>query len=198
MQIFLPYTEIQPITRMAMRHYSYTAVRLDGDDAYSEYLGQRWAAGEDFINVEHDVAPWLGSIEELEECPEPWCAFLSDSALWAPTLCLARFRRELLLEHPVDWALQRSAIDDHWHASGKKTWQYCDAWMRGQLEVRGVFAHRHGPPVLNANATLLEGYRLPFFEFNPGDDPRVSSHIAETWYREAASCESANSLWGLS
>lgn len=174
MRVFLPYTRIQPVTRYAMRHYEYTAVRLDGTDGYSRFLEERWNEAEDFVNVEHDVIPWRGAIEEIKACPQPWCTFLTDvdnKMFRIPTLNVAKFGAQLLRDHPIDWAAQR--VDKF------PSWQHCDSWIKIGLETRGVEVHYHSPAVINANPLLVEFYARAFSEV-PGDRPETRLHFRET------------------
>jgi hypothetical protein len=48
---------------------------LGHDTAYAELVAELWRAGETFVIVEDDIAPWPGAIAELEACPHFWCGF---------------------------------------------------------------------------------------------------------------------------
>ena len=75
-RVFVPCTDVQPGTRVALLGYEPEYVDVSADrHAYWRYFADRWAAGETFISCEHDVVPWPGALESLTECPEPWCAF---------------------------------------------------------------------------------------------------------------------------
>lgn len=43
------------------------------DLAYGELLSYLWKYGEGFILLEHDVVPFPGAMDKLEECDEDWC-----------------------------------------------------------------------------------------------------------------------------
>ena len=75
MKIFVPYTVILPETQACLEPYEYIPVKMVGDDDYHNYFTERWQNGERFINCEHDTIFHNGAIEELEKCPEEWCAF---------------------------------------------------------------------------------------------------------------------------
>jgi hypothetical protein len=48
---------------------------MEDDFAYGRLLTELWNQGETFIVVEHDIVPWLGALEHLAACPQPYCAF---------------------------------------------------------------------------------------------------------------------------
>ena len=74
-RIFVPYTELQVATQVALIPYPYEPIELTDDYQYWQFLRERWEAGENFINIEHDCIPWPGAIESLEQCPYNWCGF---------------------------------------------------------------------------------------------------------------------------
>jgi hypothetical protein len=48
---------------------------VDGNEGYAELVAGLWERGEGFILVEHDVCPWVGAIQQLMDCENPWCSF---------------------------------------------------------------------------------------------------------------------------
>lgn len=76
MNIFVPFTKVQPHTMVAMMWYLHhtTFVDVSGDDwGYVHYFEQRWREHKTFINVEHDVIPGPGVLDHMWSCPEHWC-----------------------------------------------------------------------------------------------------------------------------
>src|ERR1700752_1918127 len=78
MRIFCPFTDVHNATLTALSKYFWTEllfVDCSQEWAFPNYFRQRWNEGETFINIEHDVVPWLGAVEELWDCPHDWCYF---------------------------------------------------------------------------------------------------------------------------
>jgi len=150
MKIYVPYFPgIREATRVALIGYPYIPAEAAGLYGYQEFFRGRWAAGESFIVVEHDVVPWPGSLEGLRDCPEPWCAHnfhlhlhrrykLTDPGATPPLGC-AKITAAFIEATP-------GLFDE------PCGWEYCDQRVRDN----GVFAvHEHFPGVVNANAVLL-------------------------------------------
>jgi hypothetical protein len=47
----------------------------NGRPTYDELLSDLWSRGEGFIMLEHDVVPYAGALEAINECAEPWCGY---------------------------------------------------------------------------------------------------------------------------
>lgn len=45
----------------------------DHEKDYGRYWDERWRLGQSFINVEQDVVPIAPVLEEMWNCPEPYC-----------------------------------------------------------------------------------------------------------------------------
>jgi hypothetical protein len=74
MRIFCPFTHLRSETYVALKDYPVTFLPLiDHASDYWRHFHERWKEGETFINVEHDVVPLVGVLQELWDCPEPYC-----------------------------------------------------------------------------------------------------------------------------
>ena len=104
MRIVVPYARLWPETKAALdatgREVEYFYVG-GSPTAYHELLLDIWHQGEGFLVVEQDVVPYVGAIEELEQCPEPWAGkpYWIGSGFYA-YLGFTRFSDTLLREHP--------------------------------------------------------------------------------------------------
>lgn len=149
-KLFVPYTTIQPATKMVLMHYNYDPVRMTDSDSYLNFFKKRWEEGESFINIEHDVIFGRGAIEELERCPKGWCAFGTsesdsfDNGTTAP-LALAKFSSWFIEEYPNLWKEKPVELKDY----KNPTWQICDIWIQRYMEPK--VCHQHYPSIVNAN-----------------------------------------------
>jgi hypothetical protein len=78
MKVYCPHTDLTPETRAALdaSGYEWTPIDVSGSDtAYTEFLQKIWRRGETFAIVEHDIVPWRGALEQLDDCHHPWCGF---------------------------------------------------------------------------------------------------------------------------
>ena len=66
---------------------------------YGKTLADCWTSGQEFINVEHDIAPWEGAIKQLEECTGELCLFGYPRAQ-SGSLGLIRFSQSLIDRFP--------------------------------------------------------------------------------------------------
>lgn len=46
----------------------------EGQFGYGKHLARLWG-GEGFVLLEHDVVPWVGAIQQLQDCEGDWCGF---------------------------------------------------------------------------------------------------------------------------
>lgn len=72
MRIFIPFTHLRCETFLACPGAILYPLS-DHEKGYGVYWLDRWMAGETFINVEQDVVPLHGVLEEMWNCPEPYC-----------------------------------------------------------------------------------------------------------------------------
>lgn len=152
MNLHVPYTCVREATQIVLRSYPGAMLHyMDGEGAYLAYWKQRWAEGSTFINLEHDVVPWPGAIEQINACPEDWCSFGygPDWDLFTGTapFGLAKFTDRFIAEFPEVWI----AYDKGWGLN----WRGCDAHFTGYMKTRSIFPHQHRPAVLNANPKFL-------------------------------------------
>lgn len=154
MLVRVPFTEIQPATRVALHRYEpYEAAKIDGTHTYLRYWKECWRRGQSFINVEHDVVPWPGALEELWECSALWCAFgyhvndcfADHERSLFPYLGCVKITSELITQLP-----------DAWTFESVPRWDELDGWFARHARVRGFDVHQHFPPVVNANPVLLD------------------------------------------
>jgi hypothetical protein len=146
MKIFVPYTEIDPVTAQELKAYNYTPIMMINDNDYQEYFKQRWAEGEPFINCEHDALLWSGAIEQLEQCNEDWCAFgvydqdsFVDKIGTTPTLNLVKFSGSFIKRY-----------HDLWNAPVFGKWRRLDAHIYIEVTANhGEICHQHFPVVMN-------------------------------------------------
>jgi hypothetical protein len=196
MKIFIPYTSILPETLKCLEPYDYTPVKMVEENDYPHYFQKRWEEGESFITIEHDTVFEPGAIEELENCPEEWCAYSIGGydAVWdkenakvkilpysikhfvdgiAPTLALIKFESSFIKKYPDLWDGLPERTDL------KQRWMWCDGWLDGYTRSRDILCHQHYKNVINANPkykTLLElekTGRIHLFETIEGARARV-------------------------
>lgn len=169
MKIFVPYTKILPATEMVLMPYDYEKVFMPEPDSYYYYFKQRWEDGESFINCEQDSVFWPGAIEDLEKCPEPWCAFGTVNDLEVPgvqielqesfaeganpSLALVKFDAKFMKKYPHIWdTIEPPEPSPNW--DNVESFRYCDCWLYKQATyINGVICHQHYPSIVNANPT---------------------------------------------
>lgn len=157
MELFLPYTKIQPATLICLRSYDYEPVKMVGRYGYSKYFKQRWEEKEDFINVEHDSVLWPGAIESLQKCGEPWCAFdYSSITNW-------KWENEVGILHSAQMGcmkITKELIDKTPGIWDKGiNWRYCDIHLFNEAKKVGIVPHQHFPGIVNANPVMLQSRR---------------------------------------
>jgi hypothetical protein len=121
-----------------------TRVVVGTPAAYADLLGAFWQAGDGFILVEDDMAPWPGAIDQLRACPEQWCRF-------DYSIGFGRFGRGTLGCMKFSPAMTRS-VPDLWRRWDGRPWQHLDAAVVRAIE--GAFlsldCHVHTPPIAHA------------------------------------------------
>lgn len=184
--LYVPYTRLPEATQCFLASPRCNPVRtvmvdVSGDDnAYYRHMKRVWEVGEDFINMEHDIVPWPGAIDELLDCQRPWCFFgfqdrLPDLVRDADTAMfgLVRFRASIMRELPSIWKTPEPL---HWRQLDLHFFEH--AFRR-----HAVAPHQHWPSVLNANPAILEPVNrqvLPQWQWTRADDhysPSSSSSI---------------------
>jgi len=48
---------------------------MASDTDYADLVADCWESGYGFVIVEHDSCPWLGAIDQITACVQPWCSF---------------------------------------------------------------------------------------------------------------------------
>jgi hypothetical protein len=162
MKVFVPYTALNPLTIICLAFYDHECIEMVDDDSYCGYFQQRWKDGESFINCEHDTVFWLGAIESLERCPEPWCAFdTQDFGAFKrgkmPPLALAKFSAPFIKKYPDVWDEMADTVSYPGvvQAGCAPSWMWCDAFLHGYMANEKVRCHQHFPPVLNDKETFV-------------------------------------------
>jgi hypothetical protein len=108
-------------------------------EAYATLLAKYWMAGEEFINLEYDVAPWPGALEQLWACPEPFCHFpypgLPPGRLVEGIGC-TKFGQAIIDKIPNSW--------EDW---GNVPWWDLDGAIITEIKQAGFNRHVHMPYV---------------------------------------------------
>jgi len=116
---------------------------------YPSLLLELFKAGDDFCIIEQDIESRSGTLDELRDCPEPWCfnayalamPFEETFIPYAP-LGHTRFRAGL-------WDKVRALADDpQW----LETWVSRDAYLGWHLLSQGMKPHRHSCDVMHHHA----------------------------------------------
>lgn len=151
MKLYVPYTKLNPATRITVWEYDFEFVKLKGKYGYSEFLKERWDEGKDFLLVEHDVVVWPGAIESLVKCTHPWCAFdYSKDTVWETQEAELRGIPLGCVKITSDFIKQTPDIWDN-----PVDWHVCDLYLFKCAKEKGLFPHQHFPGVVNANPTFL-------------------------------------------
>jgi hypothetical protein len=170
MNIFVPFTRVQPWTMAAMLWYlPHTQfVDVSGDEwDYLRFFEARWAERKTFISVEHDVVPAPGIIDSMWSCPHGWCVGhysgpptpVCYSEPYVPPFGLVKFSADFIRAVPDVWADRRALGKtwkiDHAHAHketggccGETAWWALDTWLGEYVfdNSLGMF-HDHWPLV---------------------------------------------------
>ena len=150
MKLVVPYTRLDPLVPKVLRDYGFSPryAYLPEEHSYWELLCELWAEQETVVIVEQDILPWRGAIEEISECPKPWCAF-SYLRHFTPEKKAAtdyfgfgcvKFGQELMVKLPDAF---NQMADHHW---SKLDSQF--EWYTYQNSVR---PHHHRPSVVHAH-----------------------------------------------
>ena len=153
-KVVVPFTQIAPGVAAALNRTGYTWWPADvsaSDESYWMVLDELWSAGESFIIVEHDVLVRPSSLQELENCPHPWCGF--ETAYFngnhAGMGCV-KFTAELIQAVPnaLDLVANESGIDHP-----PRHWCRLDAWLQWfVLPQAGQRKHLHTPALAHWRA----------------------------------------------
>lgn len=142
--IYVPYTLLAPEAVTALRGQRFDAVPMLDDKAYVRFFEERWAKGETFVVVEHDVVVWPGAIDAMLACSHEWCAYgyAVDHDLEHDSFCAflgcAKISDGLIAALPRVWAEKST-----------RHWQDCDCHLTTYARARGFNVHMHRPHVEN-------------------------------------------------
>lgn len=118
-------------------------VEMRGQDDYHNLIADLWHDGETFLTVEQDIVPAAGALEEMANCPEPWCAFAYEYppfGHYAGMGC-AKFSADLIKRFPDALSATGTWVDEKHPA---KHWCRVDGWLKKYLMDHGQRQHIHG------------------------------------------------------
>lgn len=170
MNIFVPFTQVQPHTMVAMLWYLHhtTFVDVSGDDwDYVRYFEQRWAERKTFINVEHDVVPGPGVLDHMWECKEPWCVEDYQGPPPAPPSIancfgVVKFTPEFMECVPDIWSDYRAGRHETFveslvtpaDAQVGQAWRFLDVYLFEYVKgLIGFGPHHHWPLAVHGGKT---------------------------------------------
>jgi hypothetical protein len=162
-RIYVPFTQLREATNIYLHS---TALEPDMLDpavlvdvsanrwAYTNHLQRAWRVGVSFINLEHDMVPWPGSLSAMWRCPAPWC-FYSYIPSIHPGTCApfgaVKFSAEIIAALPDVWDAMRKEYCDN-----PRAWAFNDIHFFRYAKNHGISAHQHWPSMFNANPAILE------------------------------------------
>jgi hypothetical protein len=138
-------------THLALRQDGVQASFEQMTDGESYYcLFERlWNQGETFATVEHDIVVWPGAIQQLENCPHPWCVFpYYCSVGWIKDgLGCTKFSGDFIRAHP-------DFLKEPFPTCCSHTRNYCglDRLIAHRMQDLGIEPHIHMPGVTNLNS----------------------------------------------
>jgi hypothetical protein len=152
--VMVPYVRLQPHVELMLACSDFNAVLEDtsaSSDAYWKVLAEWWSEGNTFIVLEGDKHPAPGLLQELWDCPMPWCTVATpmrgtDEPAPYPSLSCTKFSAELIARRPT-------LLDDVGELDlgfGEKEWSRLDMGIAAGLEPiigchyhDGVVEHLH-------------------------------------------------------
>jgi hypothetical protein len=159
MRVVCPYTPagLRDETRAALAGLGRPVDMVDvsgADTAYADLVEGLWAAGADFLLVEHDMIPTVEAVERMERCGQWWCAcpYAVNHQAGEEIIGFGftRFRAQLLTAEP-DAALAAGRWQGQWPP---RHWACIDSRLARVLTARvdpstghGWLPHRHRPGV---------------------------------------------------
>jgi hypothetical protein len=170
MNIFVPFTQVQPWTMAAMLwylpHTTFVDVSADGWD-YVKYFERRWAERKTFINVEHDVLPAPGVLDSMAVCPHDWCVEDYQGPPPAPPSVancfgVVKFSTKFIETVPNIWRDYRDRHEAFINslvvpkdAKVGQGWRFLDVYLfeyMKEVPDHGFAPHHHWPLATNARA----------------------------------------------
>lgn len=155
MNVYVPHTELHPLTYFLLQYIPWTAIVLEDNLDYTGYFQERWDEGQTFINIEHDVAWWDGAVEEIWNCPEPYCFFgyNREDVLDCVPIGLAKISAKMISHLPGIWEAQKTE-PNRWRDKNTPEWVYCDMWLYEAALKKGFQGHQHKPSIINVPRTV--------------------------------------------
>ena len=147
--IYCPYTKLGNATKIALLQYGDRAKFIDLSLQYLEplywyadYMHDRWQERQTFINIEHDVVPWPGAIDEITKSAFDWCCYSYSPTDQVFSLGCSYFS-----------AIFFSSLSGIFPAD--IDWMSLDNYITSSALSRNIYFHQHFPSVLNANESQL-------------------------------------------
>lgn len=139
------YTWLRPETKAALPPDATLVDVSDGpgEDASRYYwlLEALWHRGQGVLTVEHDIVPYEGAIESLQECSEPWCAVPYQVGINVGTwLGLTKFSPEIM-----------AAVPDAFDRMERTEYNAIDGQLLPYLCQKGYHVHVHWPAAQHLN-----------------------------------------------
>lgn len=112
---------------------------MEDEFHYSRLWCELWQGMEEFINIEHDVAPWPGALYKMMECQQGhWCSHMYPAAPHNLTDALGCIRiGEVIMDRERDLYKQWEGV----------AWNRLDGKVMSSLLNLGWQSHLHLPPV---------------------------------------------------
>ncbi len=137
MRVIVPYAGSYPSREVEAPLYDsgcdYELLDVSASDrAYFDLLSARWAAGDSFIVVEHDIVVHASAFYELTRCANDWCGFphhMGPSGIQYGLGCV-KFTAGLIARNP-DAMVSVGVMFDGTHP--KRHWCRLDAWLQGVI-----------------------------------------------------------------
>jgi hypothetical protein len=151
---------------------------VDHPMSYPRILADLLLGDEDVCIIEHDNESRPGFLQDLEDCPEPWCFFAYDlSQRWEDAVLQPSVTSAPL---GVDFAPLghtrfkaglgeniRDTLESDWF---KSTWVARDTFVAGALSVMGFKAHRHPGKAIHHHPYHIGGYEYRARPMIPEDE----------------------------
>lgn len=111
--------------------------------SYGRGLADLWDRGDQFVLLEHDIAPWPGLVKQLWDCPEPWC-----------TACVPFPNGTETSGLNINKFVPRGRAPEVWRET---PWRMLDGEVLHRVRTRlGVNPHIHTPGVAHCRARVEE------------------------------------------
>lgn len=153
MKVVCCYTALNPTVRLSHPDGVIYHDCNGSVDNYHNYFVYEWQKGERFINVEHDVIVPPNRLQELWDCPKPWCIIPypytghPDKYL-TYSLGVAKFHESLMCYFPtLIMDLETDALTDPFKNYPPRHFMVLADRIALRLYSYGYVQHEHWPPV---------------------------------------------------